>query len=157
MQTLVIGYGNTLRSDDGVGFWVAEQIAVRNWPQVRSLSLHQLLPELAADMAQADQVYFIDAWVGGSKPQLQQLAATPTTPTTDHGWTPESLMHLTKTLYGAEPLGYHLLIPAVQFDYGETQSAIAQAGMQWAIQTLESRFGPPSPLAVGAAQEVRHA
>ena len=26
-KTLVLGYGNTLRSDDGVGVWIADRIA----------------------------------------------------------------------------------------------------------------------------------
>ena len=61
MNFLVIGYGNTLRSDDGAGQIVAEKIAQWNLPGVRSLAVHQLTPELAEIIAQADAVIFIDA------------------------------------------------------------------------------------------------
>lgn len=62
MKTLVIGFGNTLRGDDGVGPLVAEQVDTWNLRNVRSLSVHQLTPELAADIAQVETVFFIDAW-----------------------------------------------------------------------------------------------
>ena len=53
---LVIGYGNTLRGDDGVGVLVAD--ALEGWNQaVRTLSVQQLTPELAAD---------IESWLTGA-------------------------------------------------------------------------------------------
>ena len=44
---LVIGYGNTLRGDDGVGPRVAEAIEKLNLPGVRTLVCQQLSPEHA--------------------------------------------------------------------------------------------------------------
>ena len=38
--TLIIGYGNTLRSDDGVGPRLAQTVADWRLPGVRSLALH---------------------------------------------------------------------------------------------------------------------
>jgi len=58
---LLIGYGNTLRSDDGAGQKIANIVSEWNLPQWRSLSVHQLTPELALDIAQADLVIFVDA------------------------------------------------------------------------------------------------
>ena len=48
-KTLVIGYGNTLRSDDGVGVWIAGQLAVLHLPNVDVRTCHQLFPELSSD------------------------------------------------------------------------------------------------------------
>ena len=39
---LVIGYGNTLRSDDGVGPHIAQEVAAQGWPSVCSITVHQL-------------------------------------------------------------------------------------------------------------------
>ena len=138
MKTLVIGYGNTLRGDDGVGPRVAEQLEAWRREQMRSLSVHQLTPELAAEIAQVEEVWFVDAWVGGAKPTVQTLTMTSALPAMDHGWRPETLIHLAKMLYDAEPTAYHLLIPAQQFDYGETLSAMALSGVEWAVQTIKA-------------------
>ncbi|MDJ0706844.1 MAG: hydrogenase maturation protease [Leptolyngbyaceae cyanobacterium MO_188.B28] len=138
MKTLVIGYGNTLRGDDGVGPRVAEQLEALVGEQMRLLSVHQLTPELAAEMVQAEVVWFVDAWVGGVKPTVQTLTMASAVPAMDHDWRPETLLHMAKTLYDAEPTAYHLLIPAQQFDYGETLSAMALSGVEWAVQTIKA-------------------
>ena len=64
---LVIGIGNPLRGDDGVGPLLAEQAGGR--------SVHQLTPELAAELAELEAVLFIDAWLApaGGPPQLVEL------------------------------------------------------------------------------------
>jgi hydrogenase maturation protease len=61
-QVVVIGYGNTLRSDDGAGQQVATLVEDWQLPQVRSLAVHQLTPELAAELATAQMVIFVDAY-----------------------------------------------------------------------------------------------
>ncbi len=59
---LVIGLGNSLRGDDGVGCWLAQR-AERWLPAERVRAVRQLTPELADDLAAAGRVLFIDAWV----------------------------------------------------------------------------------------------
>jgi hypothetical protein len=76
ITVLVIGYGNTLRGDDGVGYQVAETVAEWQLPQVRSIAVHQLLPELAADIAEVDLVIFVDAVVA-TAPAKQDITITP--------------------------------------------------------------------------------
>jgi hypothetical protein len=50
-EILVIGYGNTLRGDDGVGPRVAEAIEELNLPGVRTLVCQLLTPEFADPIA----------------------------------------------------------------------------------------------------------
>ena len=64
---LVIGYGNTLRGDDGVGPRVAEAVAAMALPGVRTLGCHQLAPEHAEAISRADRVVFVDAAVDAAK------------------------------------------------------------------------------------------
>lgn len=144
MNTLVIGYGNTLRGDDGVGPCVAEQLAALPGLALRSSAVHQLTPELAATIAQVDVVFFVDACIAvndraeNMQPRMAQLRPNSATTGFDHVWSPNLLLQLAQTLYGAQPVAYHLLIPAQQFDYGETLSPIAQRGVDWAIQTIQA-------------------
>ena len=62
----MVGYGSTLRSDDGVGWHVADRLA--DDPRLAGaevLARHQLTPELAADVARAALVVLVDAALGG--------------------------------------------------------------------------------------------
>ncbi len=58
---LVIGYGNTLRSDDGAGPFVARALEARVPAGTRILDAHQLTPEMAIDISVATRVVFVDA------------------------------------------------------------------------------------------------
>src|SRR5208337_5062841 len=78
-RCLILACGNTLRSDDGVGPWLAEWAAEQfaSNPSVRVLSRQQWTPELAEDLAAADSVIFIDC-SAESAPGLVKL--TPVEP-----------------------------------------------------------------------------
>ena len=59
---LVVGYGNPLRGDDGVGWRVAERLAAdQRLDGAAVLQRHQLTPELALDISAVSLVVFIDA------------------------------------------------------------------------------------------------
>ena len=61
-RVLIVAYGNPLRSDDGVGWVVAEELRRRlASPEVEVLRLQQLLPEVAESLSRADAVIFVDA------------------------------------------------------------------------------------------------
>jgi hydrogenase maturation protease len=63
-QVVVIGYGNTLRGDDGAGPAVVARLQ-REFafdPRVRFITAHQLVPEMAADL-NVPFVIFVDASV----------------------------------------------------------------------------------------------
>jgi hydrogenase maturation protease len=45
--TLLIGYGNPLRGDDGLGWQVADQVARDADKSIKVVATHQLTPELA--------------------------------------------------------------------------------------------------------------
>lgn len=160
-KTLVIGYGNSLRGDDSVGPLVAERLSNQAWPDVRCLAVHQLTPELAAEIAAAEEVYFVDASVRtdvdhhyhlsperqtgeSALPWIEPLFPT-TTNTTEQGhtWSPGLLLHLCQILYHADPVAYQILIPAQQFDYGAALSVQAQAGLDWTVATLYALISDP--------------
>jgi hydrogenase maturation protease len=60
-KTVVIGFGSDLRGEDRAGRIVAEQIALWDDPRVEALSVHQLGPEFAQDIAEARTAIFVDA------------------------------------------------------------------------------------------------
>jgi len=143
-KILVIGYGNTLRGDDGVGYLVAETVAGWQVPTLRSLAVHQLLPELAEVMAEVDIVIFVDAIRIGD-PTSAKIAIEPLSTEGDatigtHRFSPQSLLSLSQQLYNANPVAYLLTIPAIDFTLGNPLSAIACLGKEAALDYLKSFF-----------------
>ena len=59
VRCLVLACGNTLRSDDGVGPWLADWVEARfaAEPTVRVIARQQWTPDLAEDIAQAAKHY----------------------------------------------------------------------------------------------------
>jgi hydrogenase maturation protease len=128
-SVLVIGYGNTLRGDDGAGVQAAELIAERH-PEIACIYTHQLTPELAERIAESDIVFFIDAQV-----ELQEVTARLIEPKTEidqprtHFFSPASLLSFSQQLYGRTPSRAYLVgIPASEFEFSEhVSSATAKA------------------------------
>jgi hydrogenase maturation protease len=145
MTLLVVGYGNTLRGDDGIGYQIAETVAEWQLPQVRSIAVHQLLPELAADIAEVEIVVFVDAVVAIDSPApnmtIAPLIADENATFSTHIITPELLLGMTQKLYGATPIAYLLTIPAIDFTVGANLSSIASRGKELALDYLKSAVG----------------
>ena len=71
---MVLGYGNTIRRDDGVGPKVADAIAALALAGVRTLACALLTPELADPISQVKAVIFVDAAVDAPREvQLRQM------------------------------------------------------------------------------------
>lgn len=76
-RILVVGVGNTLRSDDGVGPHVASLIEKRNLPQVDTITLQQLQMELVVELLDYSHTVIIDAAITGEEVAFYPLAAGP--------------------------------------------------------------------------------
>jgi hydrogenase maturation protease len=78
-DVLIIGYGNPLRSDDGVGWQAAELLTDDpRLADAQILACHQLTPELAEDVSRAGFVVLIDA---STEPGVPGSVETRTTST----------------------------------------------------------------------------
>ena len=150
-SVLVIGYGNTLRGDDGAGYHIAQIVEAWDLPDVRSFSVHQLTPDLAADIAEVKTVIFIDA-IGVGFPHTEmpdpwlEPIERPIEPFSQNSFTghhidPRSLLALTEKLYQKRPIAYHLLIPALDFEFGESFSEMTHQAVQKALQKLQQSLG----------------
>jgi hydrogenase maturation protease len=135
---LVIGVGNPLRGDDGVGWWLA-RLARRadraglpigdqtknGVPQVRLVP--QLTPELALEVAAARRVLFVDAWCGAgaeAAPTLRPLRPGGGDGGADlgHGLDPAALLALASLFAEEPPPAWLLLVPAFAFPHGTVLS-----------------------------------
>jgi hydrogenase maturation protease len=139
MNCLVLGYGNTLRSDDGAGQIVAQQVTQWNLPGVRSLCLHQLTPELAADIAEVELVIFVDAYPASAIQEVQVCSLESSSPNTlrSHTSDPRILLNLTQTLYNHCPQAWWILIPGEDFALGEHLSSITKCSITRALEQIK--------------------
>lgn len=140
-RLLVIGYGNTLFADDGVGPLIAAQVADWCLPGVLALERHELMPELAADLAMTQEAIFIDATLTDKRVSLTRLELGPEPLTAlGHALTPRGLLELARVTFGHAPPAWLLAVPGSDFGLGRTVSDHARAGMAEALTLLRERI-----------------
>jgi hydrogenase maturation protease len=136
---LVIGYGNPLRGDDGVGPRVVEAIEELHLPGVRTLTCHQLSPEHAEPISQARVVVFVDAAVDAPKAvQLRQLEPGGSSQLMAHAADPRTMLALARDVFGHCPEAWWLTIPAVKLGFGEELSPVARHGCEVALEQIRT-------------------
>ena len=148
MAVLIIGYGNLLRSDDGVGQRIAEAIAT--WKQtgvrspdlsgVESLAVHQLTPDLAEPLSSVERAIFVDACyiTLTDRVSIQPLAPTTALSPLGHSCTPESLLALALALYGKAPQAWLVQVPGENFDLGDRLSPTADRNLAEALAQIQT-------------------
>ena len=135
---LVLGYGNTLRRDDGVGPKAADAIAALNLPGVRVLTCQQLAPELAEPIARFHR-RFCGCCHG--RPPRGGLARTGNRrywPNFCPRLHPSALVALAGHLYGHRPHAWLLAIPATDLGIGDGLSPVARQGLDDAVRMIRS-------------------
>ena len=136
---LVIGYGNTLRGDDGVGPRVAEAVGGLRLPGVRTLICQQLSPEHAAPISLAQTVIFVDASVDAPKEiQLRRLTPNDSPQLLAHAADPRTMLALSRDVFGHVPQAWWLTIPAVNLEFSEALTPEAQRGCTEAVERIQS-------------------
>jgi hydrogenase maturation protease len=139
---LVIGYGNPLRGDDGVGPKVVEAVEELHLPDVRTLICHQLSPEHAEPIARARMVIFVDAAVDAPKGvQLRKLEPNETSQLMAHAADPRTMLALARDVFGHCPEAWWLTIPAVKLGFGEELSPDARHGFEVALEQIRTLAG----------------
>lgn len=124
-RPLIIGVGNPLRGDDGLGWVVAQQLERELGEACQVLTVHQLTPELVPGIAAACLVILIDASVAGQSGDVQVRRGIPRAQSevlATHHYTPEALIGLTEALYGTCPPIYVVSMTGSHFDMGEQLS-----------------------------------
>ena len=150
---VVVGYGNDLRGDDALGPLAATAVAEWDMPAVQALAVHQLMPELAESLAEADLAIFVDARVptppllrqdrgpGGEREAIvsvQPIEAAAIDSALGHTGDPRALLALTKALYGRCPESWSITVPACSFAFGAGLSPAAERGLAAALQQIRN-------------------
>lgn len=141
--TLIIGYGNPLRSDDGLGWRAAEKLArIFDKARVRVIRCHQLLPELAEDVSRADRVIFIDACLGEPPGQVICRDIDPDSlpeAVMFHHLTPPMLLACVKAIYRKCPEAIILSVTGKSFECGDQLSTEVRQTFPLLSEAVEMR------------------
>jgi hydrogenase maturation protease len=151
---LVVGYGNALRSDDGIG-WHAAGLLARD-PRLALADVRaavQLTPELAADFGEVSLVVLVDATVeaGPGEIVVQPLAPAAATASTEAGAAVagggvagatshhvgvEELMTLAGELYGAVPRVVVVSVGVATMEAGDALSPAVAAALPGVVDAV---------------------
>lgn len=144
---LVIGYGNLLCGDDGLGPYVVEHMEPENngaGLDVEYVSLRQLTPEWAEPISRAQAVIFVDAAADGKAGEIrcQELfpPAEPTQAAFTHHVSAALLLENARLLYGNCPTAYLYTVSGENFQLGESFSKKVEAALPSLIEQLRARI-----------------
>jgi hydrogenase maturation protease len=140
-MSLVIGYGNPLCGDDGVGWHVATMLEARRENfEIEAITCQQLVPELAERISVVKTVYFVDAARTGvpGEWRCQPIQAEIAASTLAHFATPGALLAMTQKLFGAVPKAYLFTVCGDTFEIGEELSAVVAAAVPSVVEAIEN-------------------
>jgi hydrogenase maturation protease len=132
-RTILLGYGNPDRQDDGVAWHVLREVATRlglsapsspddefsSTDNLDFLFSLQLTPEMAEDLAGYERICFVDAHTGNITEEVRLIAVESEfqhSPFTHH-LTPQSLISMCETIYGHKPEAVLLSVRGYVFGF----------------------------------------
>ncbi|MEO0703455.1 MAG: hydrogenase maturation protease [Pseudomonadota bacterium] len=142
-MTLIIGYGNPGRGDDGLGPELARRLQAQALPGVTVISDFQLKVEHSVDVAGADRTVFLDAAIDTPAPfEFHEIAAAAHIDISSHRVRPETVVALAKQHFGTVGPVYVMAIRGVAFEvFSEDLSAEAAENLSAAEPFLVDWLG----------------
>lgn len=145
MKVWVAGFGNESRQDDGAGIILAQRI--RNflkpipWVEVSLCLEHQLLPELAEEMADKDWAIFCDADTAlyDQGFSIRPLCADPQLEGFNiHSMGPAWLLSLAQTLGTAPKQALLITLSGDTFDFSDELTEICKLRLDKAEKAFQN-------------------
>jgi len=139
--TCIVGIGNPLRSDDGVGAFVCEQINAKQFPGVHTITTQQLDTAMIEELTGFNEVIFVDAAVNTVKISFAPIteSSTVTQPLSHHINT-VLFAKLAQRLYAGTTQFYICAVPASNFELGKKISVKAISNATKAAALLIARI-----------------
>lgn len=152
MRTLVFGYGNLDRQDDGVAWHVIKALrTILNYDFPEQIDDDfdstadlvfifqlQLTPEIAENLNDFDRVCFVDAHTGAAREDVHVEIINPifnNSPLTHH-LTPQSLLSIIDTLYNEVPESILISIHGFEFEFSQDLSIKTNDLVPLAVESI---------------------
>lgn len=143
-DTVIIGYGSTLRSDDGIGYLAAERLMeLLGQDKAEVYARQQLTPDLADVLRRYQRVLFIDACADAAPGQIDRRPIVPDGQNWGafvHEMSPAVLLGCVKETYGQCPEGVLYAIGVESFEIGEGLTATATASLEKVIRLIQAEL-----------------
>jgi len=148
-RRIVIGYGNPLRGDDGLGWEVAGRLAASIADEsVAIMTVHQLTPELAEPVSKAEMVIFVDASYEGTPGTWRCDEVKPAPATTNplgHHFDISGLLAYARAIFDANPRAFVVSVAAESFECQDGLSPTVEAALPEIVRHIRDRMGRPIP------------
>ncbi|HEY1265085.1 MAG TPA: hydrogenase maturation protease [Terriglobales bacterium] len=144
-RVLIIGCGNPLRCDDGLAWHLTEALRSMSLPRgIEIITQHQLTPELASPVSEADMVLFVDAARDGDAGEIRcrPVSLLPVPNALSHEYSPESVLSLAQELYGKSPRGFMLSLGGECFETGTTLSRSVEKSLPECLDQMLKMIQP---------------
>ncbi len=136
-KTLIAGIGNPIRTDDGIGEFVCNKIALLEMAGVSTLTLQQLQPEQIDTFLQYDYVIIVDASSEGQDAEIFPLNKAYAGSSSTHHMNPGLLISLAE-LTGMPAVNLVMCrVRGYEFGFGERLSADAEANANKAVTLIQ--------------------
>jgi hydrogenase maturation protease len=153
LRTLIVGYGNADREDDGVSWHILSQVAERlgrlpaespeqgydlQGDNPELLFTLQLTPEMAETFAAFDRVCFVDAHTGAMPGDVHIETVTSefqNSPFTHH-LTPQTCLSFCQHLYGRVPQAILVSVRGYEFGFKRTLSPRTAGHASQAVEAI---------------------
>ncbi len=154
-KTLLVGYGNPDREDDGIAWHVLFEIAKRFniplpqgpeegfIPQNRDFDIlfdMQLMPEMVEDMLGYERICFVDAHTGAVNEEIHWENLKPVfqnSPLTHH-MTPQTIVSIIEHLYHQNPETILVSIRGYQFGFKRSLSTRTEILVSQAVEKISN-------------------
>ena len=139
-RILIIGFGNPLRGDDGLGPAALRELEPVITGDVEFIECHQLVPELADDLSKADLAILIDAAEEGEPGAVVVTEVYPVVPpgqSFTHHVNPSSLLAMAAELFGHAPRAFLITVAGVDFGCKTELSTAIQQALREIVQRVQ--------------------
>lgn len=154
-RTLIIGYGNPDRGDDGVGWYILQmlaeefQVSISNDTDIGIFSEErpldflfnlQLMPEMATEMVSYERLCFVDAHTGAipENIHLERIESEFQNSPLTHHLTPQSLVSILEQLYQHTPEAIFVSVRGFNFRFEHALSPETKHLAEEAIKTIST-------------------
>lgn len=156
-KTLLIGYGNPDRQDDGVAWHILVAVARKinyplppmweegflpspDQPEIELRFVLQLTPEMSEDLAHFNRVCFIDAHTGRVPEEVhfEKIAPEMQSSPFTHHLTPSMLVFLTKSLFSHQVDAALVSVRGYEFGFSHELSLPTRKLVPFAVETINS-------------------
>ncbi len=168
-RILLIGYGNPVREDDGLGPALAEAVEQLSIPGVATESALQLAVEDALSICRYEVVIFADAAEQGEEPfAFSEIVSEEDPDLGSHASNPGAVLWLAHACFGVRVRGFALAIRGYSFSmFSETMTDKAKENLDAAVafivpllrrgiaaESLESAIMPEASYPIQSSRSV---